>query len=480
MGRAPRTRRVYIRGTVYPFHSRISTKGVFCVMPQLGAGTENAAHATVLDVIAAHATRMPDKPAVTFLRDGEADSVTLSYASLMSRVRAAAAGLRRHAQGNDRVALLFPAGLEFVSAFLGSLYAGVTAVPMPLPNDEESGRRMMGILQDCGATAAVVDITHRDRVERSVRALGQLDGLAWLDPADLASHASSIRPSAADFALLQYTSGSTSAPRGVMVTHANLLHNSAALQAAVDSDEDSVVVSWLPHYHDMGLVLGILQGLYVGGHVVLMSPGHFLQRPARWLEAITAYGGTHSTAPNFAYDYCVARVTPAELEKLNLSSWRSAVNGAEPVRPETLRRFSDTFGPAGFHFETFTAGYGLARDDARGVLIETSGARAQLSCRRRCLGATQPRGVQRCRRVTRELAGSGAVVDGLDVQIVDPETRTACAPGSVGEIWVRGGSVTAGYWNEPALNEETFRARICGIERRTLPSHRRPRLLYRR
>ena len=431
-------------------------------MPPIRAGFNSAKPRTILDIIAARAVRMPEKSAVTFLVNGESEFQSLTYSALWMRIQAIAAGLGAYLHTNDRLALLFPAGLDFTAAFLGCLQAGVTAVPMPLPNDEDSGSRMAGILENCGAAAVMVDSVHRERVERSVRGLDTLRDVAWLDVAEVASVDAEFTPRLADYALLQYTSGSTSSPRGVMVTHDNLMHNSEALRAATDSDGESVVVSWLPHYHDMGLVLGILQGLYVGGHAVLMSPGHFLQRPSRWLHAISAYGGTHSTAPNFAYDYCVARTSPEERAALDLHTWRTAVNGAEPVRPETMRRFADTFAPAGFRFETFTAGYGLAEATLVVSSSKLLGRARSYHVDSDALGRHELRVRPASDGMTRELAGSGAVLAGLDVRIIDPETCAPCRDAQVGEIWVRGASVTAGYWNEPDRTRETFGARLAG------------------
>jgi acyl-CoA synthetase (AMP-forming)/AMP-acid ligase II len=235
-------------------------------------------------------------------------------------------------------------------------------------------------------------------------------------------------------AFLQYTSGSTAEPRGVMVTHANLLHNLADAHALARHDARSASVSWLPVIHDMGLIQGILQPAFSGFPAWLMSPGSFLHRPIRWLQAISRTGATISGGPNFAYELAVRRISAAERIGLNLSSWQLAFNGAEPIRQSTLDAFCDAFGPCGFSPGAFRPSYGLAE----ATLLVSTGTGAHVTC--------------------------GSPAPGTDVRIVDPHTQRECEPGTPGEIWIAGPGVAAGYWNQPEATRATFGARITGSD----------------
>ncbi len=262
-------------------------------------------------------------------------------------------------------------------------------------------------------------------------------------------------------AFLQYTSGSTGEPKGVMVSHANLLHNLTSIYNAFDA-RDAVGLSWLPMYHDMGLIGGILGSVQSGGSVTLFSAFRFLQRPLTWLEYITKYKVTHSGAPNFAYDLCVDRISPAERLHLDLSSWQCAFNGAETIRGETLDRFAEAFRPCGFRADAFYPCYGLAESTLM-VTSRLPGHRtSRLSVPKRELeqGQAQPASKPESDVIT--LVSSGSVVGGQRVLIVDPQTRQACPPGRVGEIWIQGPSVTGGYWMRPEFSREAFAAQLAG------------------
>jgi len=407
---------------------------------------------TLADLLRERAEDRPDHRLYTFLADGEEEAGGLTYGELDRRARALAAWLQEAGCQGERALLLFPPGLDFVAAFFGCLYAGAAAVPVYPPRLNRVDERLEEIFRDAQPRVVLTTSALLSRlagrpgstVQSLWTAVDQIpDALAetWREP-DLGP---------GDLAFLQYTSGSTASPKGVMVTHGNLLANEERIQRAFRQSEESIVVGWLPLYHDMGLIGNILQPLWSGGRCVLMSPWAFLQRPARWLEAISRYRATTSGGPNFAYDLCVRRVRPEQRAALDLSSWEVAFNGAEPVRRATLDRFAEAFAPAGFRREAFVPCYGLAE----ATLLVTAGRAAEASDR--LDGSDRSVGLS-----DRLVVSCGALPEGEEVRIVDPETGREAAPGAVGEIWVAGPSVAAGYWNRPAETRETFGAMIGG------------------
>ncbi|WP_437505503.1 amino acid adenylation domain-containing protein [Sorangium sp. So ce1099] len=422
--------------------------------------------ATLVSLLRRRAEQRPSAHAYTFLLDGETDARSVTYGELDRRARALAAELQPVAQAGERALLLVPPGLDFIAAFFGCLYAGLMAVPVPLPQRKRGLLRVLAIVRDCrpsvvltteaflGAAAllrddpAFAELSHL----RFVAVDAVRDGLedAWRAP----------RVTAETVAFLQYTSGSTGTPKGVVLTHGNLLRNELMIQRAFAHTEESLIVGWLPPHHDMGLIGNILQPLYVGVPCVQLSPEHFLMRPRRWLDAISRYRATTSGGPNFAYELCVSKIPPEQREGLDLGSWKVAFNGAEPVRAATLDRFADAFAPAGFRRAAFYPCYGLAE----ATLLVTGGAadappivrevdRAALEAGR---AAFDPRGPQ----AGVSLVGCGGSPAGDAVRIVDPETRRPCEDERVGEIWVAGASVAQGYWERPEDTAETFAARL--------------------
>jgi amino acid adenylation domain-containing protein len=389
--------------------------------------------------LALRAEKTPARTAYVFLADGEEERDHLSYTTLEARARAIAAALSRSVAPGDRALLLDPPGLDFVAAFLGCLYAGVIAVPAYPPRSSRRTSRLLAILADARPAVALAAAEPVQRMRSWLERTPETAALSWLVTDELDPAPAGWEPPAPDgeaVAFLQYTSGSTSTPKGVRVTHGNLLHNEERIRQAFGQSESSVVVSWLPPYHDMGLIGGLLQPLYVGAPCILMPPAAFLQKPLRWLQAISRYRGTTSGGPNFAYELCVRSVFPAEIEQLDLSSWQVAFNGAEPVRRATLDRFATAFAPCGFRREAFVPCYGLAE----ATLLVTAGA-------------------DRSVRSAAELpVRCGPLPAGDEVAVVDPASGKPCAAGAEGEIWVRGPSVAAGYWNRPAETLETFGA----------------------
>ncbi|HEX6902709.1 MAG TPA: amino acid adenylation domain-containing protein, partial [Thermoanaerobaculia bacterium] len=415
----------------------------------------------------ARAAERPEDRAYTFLAEGEEEAGSLTYSELDSRARAVGACLQQLGLAGERALLLYPPGLDFVAAFLGCLYAGVVAVPAYPPRSARTLPRLAAIARDARPAAA---LTTSDLLETS-RPLGnrmpELAAVRWLatDGLDAPGLAGEWREPAVHgdtLAFLQYTSGSTALPKGVMISHRNLLHNEEMIRAAFRQSESSVIVGWLPLYHDMGLIGNVLQPLYLGAPCVLMSPVAFLQRPLRWLRAISRYRATTSGGPNFAYDLCVKRISPAERQELDLSCWDLAFNGAEPVRPDTLARFAEAFGPSGFRSEAFYPCYGLAEatlfvaGGAAGEPAAVNGFRGEDLERGRVAPASSPAAG------SRRLVGCGRAWDGQTIAIVNPETGLRCQADEVGEIWVAGSSVAAGYWDNPEESARTFQARIAG------------------
>jgi amino acid adenylation domain-containing protein len=417
--------------------------------------------------------------AFTFLAgDAEAPEIKVDYAALDRTARAIA--VRLHAAGavGQRALLLYPPGLEYVAAFFGCLYAGVTAVPVYPPDLgrlERSLQRLRAIVRDAQARFVLTTSALMGFADALVQQAPEFEGLDWLATDDIPGEEAEawVAPhlSADSVAFLQYTSGSTSNPKGVVLTHGNLLHNLSAIQHQFRLSRESRGVIWLPPYHDMGLIGGVLAPIFVGLPVTLMSPLTFLQDPFRWLKVISERRGTCSGGPNFAYELCVRKITEAQKAELDLSSWELAFCGAEPVRPETVEAFAEAFAPCGFQREAFYPCYGLAES----TLIVTGAIKGQgarfgrfhereLEEHRAVSAAPSSAGAEP--QGTRWLVGCGLAVPEQQVLIVDPRARTALPEGHVGEIWVCGPSVAQGYWNRLEETERTFRARLAGQEER--------------
>ncbi len=420
--------------------------------------------ATIVEVCRWRSVHEPNSIAFTFLRDGDDDEANLTYAELHARATAYAAALRQRGDVGDRVLILQEPGIDYIVSLFGCMYAGQIGVPVYPPELlrlQTTLPRLQAIAQDAGARSML----------SSHEVLGAATGPLWslsrsavlpVEEIDLTqTSASSSVPCAADnIAILQYTSGSTGTPRGVAITHRNLLANLDAAYAIWDVPE-AVAVFWLPPYHDMGLIGGILLPVYGGRRVVLMSPKSFLQNPVRLLKAIHKYRGTSSGSPNFGYELCVRKIQDEDCRDLDLSSWRIAVCGAEPVRAETMERFAARFRSYGFDRSAITPAYGMAestvvisgkRKGATPLFVDFDSASLKQH-RAEASRSVDPSTVT-------PLVGCGPVIPSSEVKIVDPDSLKACRPGQVGEVWVRGPSVAAGYWNQPELSEKVFRATI--------------------
>ena len=370
---------------------------------------------------------------------------------------------KNQAQG-ERALLLYPQGLEVIAAFCGCLYAGVIAIPVPPP---ESGRlkrtlpRLRSIVKDAQASLVLTTAGILELLENVRGEFPEFESMQWIDTAeidlDLAEQWQDPKVDKDQLAYLQYTSGSTSTPKGVMLTHFNLMHHCGYLKKACGYDEDSVSITWMPYFHDYGLVEGMIVPLYNGTPCYVMSPFAFIKRPLQWLRNITKYKGTHSQAPNFAYDLCMRRIKPKQLEELNLSSWQAAGNAAEPINPKVMYEFVETFSSCGFKWEAFSPSYGLAEN----TLLATTTPRGQ----KPVLLPIKTSAIEQNKVVVADSAetdgvrivpGCGQKVCDMKIAIVDPVTMTRCQDDEVGEVWLSDPSVAQGYWKRPDVTKATF------------------------
>jgi len=389
----------------------------------------------------------------------------LDVGDLDRRARRVAAHLQRLRRPGPAV-LIYPPGLDFVTAFLGCLYAGTVAVPVEPPRRNRNFSRLESVIGDAQSTLILTNTEFaalRDRANGSTQCLARIDWLATDElPDGLENDWSETSPSLDDIAMLQYTSGSTASPRGAVITHGNIAHNSEFIRRSFHHTDRSRILSWLPHFHDMGLIGGILHPLHTGFPFTLMPPFAVMQKPLRWLQAISTLGATTSGAPNFAYEFCLHRIRPEERKGLDLSRWEVAFNGSEPVRAETLDRFAEAFRPCGFRREAFFPCYGLAE----ATLLVSGAPKAEPPTIRDRADVVSEDHVSR--KSFSPAVGSGSRIVSCGqadpegrLVLVDPESHKSCAAGEVGEIWLSGPSVAAGYWKRPLETEQTFRATLA-------------------
>ncbi|QEG36801.1 Long-chain-fatty-acid--AMP ligase FadD29 [Bythopirellula goksoeyrii] len=416
------------------------------------------------EMLQSRACQFPELTAFVF-EDDEGNQQSWTFAQLELRSRSLGRWLARRTSVGDRVLLVYPPGLEFIAAFMGCVYAGALPVPATYPKPRRPSPRLDSIVEDCRPSLV---LTHSSSLaglclDQQSPAISEL---SW-EPTDLVSddQTNSFEPisrSAENLAFLQYTSGSTSEPRGVMVSHGNILHNLEAIRTgfSIDGSVHQKGVFWLPAYHDMGLIGSILTPIYVGGTSTLIAPTTFLRRPQRWLELMSETQATISGSPDFGYKLAVTKMSEAERDLLDLSHWRLAFCGAEPINPATLDEFATAFESAGFRRSAFYPCYGLAES----TVIVTGG---QHPSGPRVLHVD--RAAKRNHRVvpvaesngsSQALVGCGQACKGITFRIVDPVTLEAREEDQIGEIWVQGDSVAPGYWNQEATNNETFRAKL--------------------
>lgn len=414
----------------------------------------------VADLLARRSESNPDRLLYTFLSQDGGIVASWTCAQLHERAVSIARQVRRLTDAGDRVLLPCGTAMEFIAPFFACLYSGVIPAPLPSIRNKRELPRFRAIALDSGATLAIGSSQVTSKIEE-LGGFGSLpSSLRWLcdDGMDGAASAVSVdeaRRTAPDpaVAYLQYTSGSTSQPKGVLITNEGALHNLSAIDADFQHSEQSIGVTWLPHFHDMGLVYGLLQPLFNGYHAYVLNPAHVVQNPVCWLRAITRYRATHSGGPNFAYDLCVRRISTEAARELDLQSWRVAFNGAEVIRADTIESFARTFAPSGFRKSAFYLAYGLAE-----ATLKVSGRAIDASGQSYSTPGSGSGGGHR------EYVSCGFPALGTEIQIVDPETRARVAPGGVGEVWVRSRSVARGYWNSEEATQTSFQASTQGDE----------------
>jgi acyl-CoA synthetase (AMP-forming)/AMP-acid ligase II len=427
----------------------------------------------LIDVLIEAANANQQRTALRFVSsNGEIKDQT--FGALARQARCISEFLRKSTAVSDSVLLVFPTGLEFLPAFLSCLYAGVLAVPLPTPQRVEDRDRLRQITRNCNA---VIGLTARGTIAKlvggddpatnpsfpsaAVEWVSVEDILDGLVPHSVARPTDSPSISSrrsTRVAYIQYTSGSVTSPRGVEVTASGLLHNLRCIAEALAIGPDDVCVTWLPHFHDMGLVGTLLAPLFVGASSVLLSPFDFVRAPVKWLQAFTRFRGTFTAAPNFGYELCARRVTRLERVDLDLSSWRAAANGSEPVRADTIGRFTERFAEAGFHPSAMAPCYGLAEATLVVSMSRPSNPVSIVSFDKNLLsqGVIKESNAE----AAVSLVGCGTPVLGTEIAIVDPEARRRQAPNSVGEIWVRSDSVANGYHKSEAKLSNCFKGRI--------------------
>lgn len=435
---------------------------------------EALALASIVEVLA---HRAAIHPAITLFRfldeDGEEES-SVSYGELWRRASAIAAALSLRGERGDRVALFYPAGLEFIAAFLGCLLARRIAVPLNLPTKRRVDR-CLRILDDCDAHLALTQNSHLSSLQDILDVSGsERQPLQWLSTSGIqqtaAAAPSSRELDPEDIAFLQYTSGSTSHPKGVMVSHRNIATNLRMMRDAWHLDEASTMVFWQPHHHDMGLILGQLLPILVGNEAILMGPNTFVRQPLLWLLAISRYKAVLAGGPNFAYDLCVDRYSDTRLANCDLSSWKIALNGADVVRSTTLERFAERYGALGYRPETMLPCYGLAE-----ATLFVSGGPVRATPRVRNIDTHALEYQQRAidstsREGTRPIVACGLPSSEIEIAVVCPETLTAKQPDEIGEIWIASPANAQGYWRLPDASRETFSATLAGKAERFMRS----------
>ncbi len=423
---------------------------------------------TFVELLRWRSSHQPDRQIYTYLADTKSEEARLSYKDLDQKARKIARALQSMGTAGERALLLYPPGPEYLAALYGCLYAGVVAVPAYPPRLNRSVSRLSAIVDDAQATLALTTAPILDKVKSRIPNVPGLGSLRWLATddleEDLATGWREPAVSSETLAILQYTSGSTAAPKGVMLNHSNLLHQSHTIKQAMGLSTRDRGLIWLPPYHDMGLFTGLLQPLYSDFPVILMPPLAFAQDPLQWLQAISHHRATFSGGPDFAYALCVHKIPPEQRKTLDLSSWDVAMNGAEPINAAVLEQFEAAFGPCGFRREAFYPGYGLAEASMLVSGVSRAAPPVMLSVQRKALENNLVRFAHHEDRGSQTLVGCGEAAGGQELVIADPQSLTECGPNEIGEIWASGPSVAQGYWNRPEATRRDFFAYLAGTQ----------------
>ena len=418
-------------------------------------------YSTLVTLLAKRAETQPDERAYIFLGDHGAEEAVITFRELHDAAQALAVRLTKIAQPGDRALLVFPPGIEFMIAFFGCQIAKVIAVPMMMPRRQSARDSSASIIANCEPVVALTNSAFAIRKDLHARFLRE--PLQWL--AVNLAHEPGVavlpQPDPQDITFLQYTSGSTSEPKGVAISHGNLLANLEMIRVSLGTTQKSIYVNWVPLYHDMGLILNALEAFYVGALCVLMAPNTFMQRPLNWLRAIHHYRAEVGCSPNFGFDLCVNRYRAGLMQGVDLSSWKVALNGAEPVHADTIKRFNETFAGHGFDPKTAFPAYGMAE----ATLLISGGHRG---------AGHVTRAVSRARLQAHEVAapaepddiqtlvGCGRALINERIAIIDPDSCLRLSSSQIGEIWVNGPNVASFYWRKPEASQTNLSSKIVG------------------
>lgn len=423
------------------------------IMPSMAKNFE-----TLVSLLMFRSARQANQNAYTFLVNGESKTESITYKELDLRARTVASRLQASYEREERALLVYQPGLDYISAFFGCLYAGIAAVPIYPPRPNRSKERLLSIVGDAQPKVMLTTSAIADKLRKENWKDSPLQNISLITTDNLvtsdAVHWDTPLIEGSATALLQYTSGSTATPKGVILSHENLLSNLKLIHEGFGHNPQSSGVIWLPPYHDMGLIGGILAPLYGGFPVTLLPPLLFLQRPVRWLKAISDYRATTSGGPNFSYQLCVEKIKTDSLEGIDLSSWKVAFNGAEPIMHEWMEKFTRKFEPYGFRREAFYPCYGLAE----ATLIVSGGSRTTYPTVKTWKEAeiSKQLNVAHALPDSKYIVSCGKALSNQTIRIVHPDKLTLCSAGEVGEIWLSGQSISQGYWNQPIKTQQNF------------------------
>jgi acyl-CoA synthetase (AMP-forming)/AMP-acid ligase II len=414
-----------------------------------------------VEILTGRSESKPDKIAYVFI-DNKGKENKIRYGEMHEKVKSLAAKMQSKHERNTRAFLFFRPGLDFIIAYFACLYANIIAVPAAHSKNIRGIEKISKIFEnaDCDIFLTTSEDLPSEQIIEKYPAMANAEYIltdTFLVPADLEWNKNHINQD--DTAFLQYTSGSTNEPKGVMITHGNLIHNQRMMRDALGFNEETVFAGWLPHYHDLGLIANILLPMFLGIPSILMAPMTFLQSPISWLKIITKYKVTSSGAPNFAFDFCVDRISEEAFCELDLSSWSVAFCGAEPINANSLRRFANKFSSCGFNENAFRACYGMAEATVFLTGANTANNDLSVNVSKSALSKNKVNLVESSNDAL-EVVSCGEVNGGQQLLIVDPVFNKEVKDNEVGEIWARGASITKGYWRNSKETLNVFNAFI--------------------